>query len=167
MITPVPDLTRTQIDRFHSLVIKADGDGCWLWDGPRTERGYGKICFGSTRKKTLRQYAAHRLAAFLATGEWREQACHDCDNPGCVRPGPGHVYWGNHATNTTDMVVRGRVASGVRNSAARLTPEQVAEIRSEAAVGPWGTQRRLARKHGVSDAAISLIVSRQVWESVA
>lgn len=42
-------------ERFWSKVGKADGDGCWLWIGNKTTKGYGKFFFD---KKTRQ---AHRV----------------------------------------------------------------------------------------------------------
>lgn len=166
MTTSPPVLTPTQIRRFWTLVDRGDGAGCFLWTGtrrPKTRGGYGLFAVGSTRKGNHRVMGAHRVALFLANGEWREQGCHKCGNPPCVRVGPGHLYWGDRLTNAADMVAHGNSNPGQKNPHARLTADQVARIRAEVASGPWGTQRRMAREYGVTDAAISLIVNGVTW----
>lgn len=52
---------------------------CHVWAGSLTQAGYGKICDGG------RQYYAHRLAWFIAYGEWPHRLRQICENRRCVR----------------------------------------------------------------------------------
>jgi hypothetical protein len=54
---------------------------------------------------------------------------------------------------------------GEKNGQAKLTPEQVMEIRSVTNPGgnPYGTAARLARKYGVSARAVSHVIRRERW----
>jgi hypothetical protein len=80
-----------------------NGD-CWIWRGavvPGT--GYGQITLA------CRKLGAHRAAWALANGYWpqsREQICHTCDNPVCVRP--DHLWAGTATSNMHDMIAKGR-----------------------------------------------------------
>jgi hypothetical protein len=46
---------------------------------------------------------------------------------------------------------------------AKLTAEQVADIRKRAEAGPRGINKWLAMDYGVSQSAISLIVNGKIW----
>lgn len=84
-------------------------------------------------------------------------ACHTCENRGCVNP--RHVYSGTKKTNANDRRndyqrkylpgVHTR-ARGEKHGSARLTEEQVAEIRATYRPGVRGHGlRALAKKYGV------------------
>lgn len=56
-----------------------------------------------------------------------------------------------------------RYAVGRAAPGAKITPEQVAEIKAQLAVGGHGIGRRLARQYGVTDGLISAIRHGRVW----
>lgn len=80
---------------------------------------------------------------------------HLCDNPPCFRF--DHLVVGTHAENIGMAAERGTFA-GERNGRAKLTEEEVAEIRRRP-----GSIRSLAREFGVSDAQISRIRTGKAW----
>lgn len=89
------------VTRFWSRVQKADG--CWLWAGSRSTRGYGMF------RRSKGSHAAHRIAWELANGRAVPDGLvvrHTCDNPPCVNP--AHLLIGTMADNYRDSVERGR-----------------------------------------------------------
>lgn len=79
--------------RFWTFVQK--GDHCWEWTGRKNPQGYGAFAGGG----------AYRFALELATGPLGDLlALHKCNNKGCVRVGPGHLYRGTYADNQRDRV---------------------------------------------------------------
>jgi hypothetical protein len=92
-------------------------DDCWLWTGPKTDLGYGKINTGRLR------YLAHRLSLQLASGEMGDglYACHHCDTPACVRP--SHLFWGTQTDNMRDALLKGRHLGGAFNAAKTHCPK--------------------------------------------
>ena len=97
--------------------------GCREWSGATTRNGYGKITVeGRTKLPHREAYATFKGIipdGFVVT--------HTCDNRICINP--AHLVLGTHADNSADMVARGRSAAGARNSRAKLSPTQIAEIR--------------------------------------
>lgn len=83
----------------------------------------------------------------------RLHALHRCDRPSCVNP--RHLFAGSHRDNMKDASDKGRI-----RYAAKLSVEQVAEIRASSAA-----QLELAAKFGVSQSHISRLLSgsRNYW----
>jgi HNH endonuclease len=151
---------------------------CWVWMRARAGSGYGRVRWNG------RDERAHRVAWLLANGPVPEGLCvlHRCDNPPCVRP--DHLFLGTKADNAQDCARKGRNssvvhpeahragikrwltehperhASGERNGAAKLTAQQAAEIRS---LRGQVSQRELARRFGVSKAAIYYVQIGRNW----
>lgn len=99
--------------------------GCWEWTGARDRAGYGLIWISNQR------IPAHRWAAALVYGPNDDLfVLHHCDNPPCVNP--AHLRYGTLADNIADMVSRGRLVNprGEENGNARLTAEDVRQIRA-------------------------------------
>lgn len=141
----------------------ATGDGCWEWTRARNRRGYGVVNLQSGQVK------AHRLAWELTNGPIPagRYVLHSCDNPPCVRP--DHLRIGSLADNNRDARERGHHFSpfrgqdqrGALNHYARLTEEQVAEIRALYASGVF--QRLIAARFGITQSNVSHIVRGKTW----
>jgi hypothetical protein len=150
-------------ERFMSKIQQV-GD-CWMWQGVSTLGGYGVLTVA--RKRTY----AHRLSYSLFVGEIPDGmcVCHKCDTPSCVNP--AHLWLGTHSDNTRDAVAKGRWGPqlhpesyrhrkrmvGANNPKARLTWEQVAEIKATFARG--GVSKvSIARQYGVPESTIGQII---------
>lgn len=157
-------------------VVESDPDACWEWQGSLLRRGYGSV-----GRIDGQSWQAHRLAWVLANGSIPPGlcVCHHCDNPRCVRP--SHLFLGTRKENNDDKERKGRASHpqgeqhgwqrkpesrpmGEVNGMAKLTEDQVREIRSRAASG--ATFKGLAREYGVSDTQISWIVKRKSWQHI-
>lgn len=151
--------------RFWDRVNKTDG--CWKWTASKNLRGYGQLTFGSRTDKSRNTVSAHRLSWMINVGDIPSKMCvlHKCDNPPCVRP--EHLYVGTHQDNMRDRDSKGRNAqvAGEQHGAAKLTEEQVKEIRSQYIPGVI-SQSMLAAHYGVSREAISFIVNRVNWKHI-
>lgn len=134
---------------------------CWNWTGARMPRskhgrgGYGAIGVGT------RVVTTHRLAFELFFGPIPKgtMVLHRCDNRICVNP--EHLYLGSAKRNTRDMLDRAREAWGERNGQAKLTEDDIRRI--FALRRQRLTQRRIASQFGVTQSAISRILSRECW----
>jgi len=131
------------------------GSRCHVWKGAR-RRGYGR--FGLTSKVTL---SAHRFAWELEKGPIPEGliVLHQCDNKPCVNT--DHLRIGTTQDNSDDCRERGQLPAGERNGGAKLSAEDVREIRRRAANG--STHSALAREYGVHKTTITRAVSRRHW----
>lgn len=97
-------MTNVLNDLFWSRVRKSDGDGCWEFSRPTSDRGYARLyVFGYYTM-------AHRLSWLVTNGAIADGlfVCHTCDNPRCVRP--DHLFLGTAEENVQDMVKKGRAA---------------------------------------------------------
>lgn len=148
---------------FIAHIVKVDG--CWLWAGEQFESGYGAF-YIEEPKQTVR---AHRFAYALWVGPLLEglYVCHRCDNPLCVNP--KHLWQGTAAENSADMVSKNRQAVGERHGRAKLTADDVREIRAALATrrarGP-NTVAQVARRYGICRKTARAIADRQLWRSV-
>lgn len=154
-------MTPTQrVENFWRYVDKQGP--CWLWvGGPRPSKAsrYGKFYNGE------RQVFAHRYMYELVLGPIPEGqvVLHSCDNGYCVNP--AHLSLGTQKENMQDCARKGRRnVRGGRNPKAKLTAEQVAEIRVRLANGE--THRPLAKEYGVHKTAVSFIASGRTWKEV-
>jgi hypothetical protein len=158
-------------------------DTCWLWMGSHSTAGYGTITVDS------KAILVHRLAYELTFGPIPDGlwVLHRCDTPACVRP--VHLFLGTRTDNMQDMVRKGRhwvhtrperiprgaksgarlhperVPRGEKTTFAKLTAEQVREIRHLQRNGTL-SQQAIGDMFGVSHSAISSIIHRKTWRHV-
>lgn len=135
---------------------------CWLWVGSLDAYGYG----------SFRGKKAHRVSFGMAFGsvDGVTMVCHHCDVRNCVNP--SHLYAGDAKTNARDMFARKRVSrAGARNSRAKLTPADAAEIRAFLSAPLEGGRKRrrrgtmaaLAKKYGVNRTIIHRVATGELW----
>ncbi|MBX3048618.1 MAG: HNH endonuclease [Anaerolineales bacterium] len=144
--------------RFWSKVQIGPETECWNWTASTQSKGYGS--FGIGGGKTA---LAHRVAYQLTKGPIPEGLLvrHHCDNRICCNP--AHLETGTIADNNRDAVLRGRTAKGERNGRAKLSMEQVAEIRrlrNEESL----KISELAQAYKMHPKSISNIVKERYWK---
>ena len=135
-------------------MLRPNGD-CLEWTGYCLPSGYGQTwAYGKTWK-------THRLALHLegvdVTGH---MVLHSCDNPRCCNP--EHLRLGTHQENLDDKVSRGRQACGTKITQAKLTEQDVLEIRAITGM----SQRAIADQYGVDHSAINRIILRKRWNHI-
>lgn len=144
-------------DRFWAKVRKSDG--CWEWTAAIFQtRGYGQFQLDG------KPHRAHRVSFAWANGPIPDgqQVLHRCDNRRCVRP--DHLFLGTQMDNITDMFTKRREnkAHGEGHYRARLTDEDVRDIRASRRSSQ---EEGLAR--GMNASAIRAIRRRVRWAHVA
>lgn len=163
-------------DRFWKRVNKKGPlipdmiECCWVWVGALDKDGYG--VFGvSTLVKSAR---AHRVAWEFLHGDPGDLCVlHECDNPSCCNP--EHLFLGTQADNMRDKMGKGRHRSGLKehperaakgegHGNAKLTEEQVREIR-ERYVPRKVTLHQLAKEFGVSFTTVHRAL-REGWRHI-
>jgi hypothetical protein len=155
---------RSLSDRFWS---KVDRSGqCWTWQASLDSKGYGN--FGLPRNDGTGRFVmqrAHRVAWMLTHGAMPTSTdflCHRCDNPRCVNP--AHLFIGDAQANVSDCISKGRLndRSGENNPRAKLTEEQVQDIRSSSA-----SLNALAVKYGVAKSVVASARKGETWRGLA
>ena len=152
------EMRRSFIERFWSNVNVAGPDECWEWKAAKNSNGYGEFYDG------IGQVLAHRYAYEITNMSILKglACCHTCDNPSCVNP--AHLWVGTQHDNMTDKVQKNRQQRGERVPGAKLTTDDVREIRRLCADGTQ--QKAVAHMYGIGTGAVCRIVKRQRWAHV-
>ena len=157
-ILDVSALDKTEA-RFLAKVAPPDENGCHLWTAYVNRNGYGQFGYFGRNVK------AHRYAAGMVDLPPEIQTRHICPGePNRLCVNPAHLTFGSHADNMRDRNEAGRQArqKGVDHGGAKLTEEQVLEIRRRYAAGGV-SQQALGDEFGVAQHTISDIVRRRYW----
>lgn len=160
-----PLYQRTPESRFWVRVNKNGplhpnlGTQCWLWDGyifPTT--GYGGFKIGN------KLILIHRYSWTLHNGPILATICvlHHCDNKLCVNP--NHLFLGTKTDNNADRDKKDRQAKGENNGTARLTDNQIQDIREKHKMGL--SYRTLALEYNIDYTQIGRIVTRKQWRHI-
>lgn len=145
--------------RFWEKVDRRGPNDCWEWRGATGKGGYGSFWANGGSAKS------HRVAYELEVGKIPQGVgyhgfcvCHTCDNRKCVNP--THLFLGTNAENVADRNAKGRTVRGEASGKAKLTADEVENIR---ALYPGETQKFIADLFGVSRSQIAAIVRNEQW----
>ncbi len=161
---PKPEPTDAQkLARLERGYIPEPNSGCWLWTEAQkgryalSHKGYGMIKWRGIG------LSAHRFSweihnGPIPNGMW---VLHRCDNPPCVNP--EHLFLGTALDNNRDRDAKGRKAPfiGETHGRAKLTQQQVYDIRQSAL-----SNIVLARTYNVTRSLISKIRLRNIWTHI-
>lgn len=151
-----PDVERRFVEKYE---VEED-TGCWLWTAGVGSHGYG--AFGIEHDNVQ---LAHRVSYALEHGELPGEGVlrHQCDTPRCVNP--DHLVPGSQSDNLQDAVERGGYGVGEDRPTAKLTEDDVREIRRRYATGEE-TQAEIAEDYPIGRPTVSDIVRRRRWAHV-
>lgn len=138
--------------------VNFQGSECLIYPFCRTTTGYGQL---KIAKKTR---GAHRIMCILVNGEPRNRtmhAAHSCGNGhlGCVNP--RHLSWKTRSENAQDKVLHNTDSRGEKSVHSKLTDKAVIDIKTSNL-----PTLQLARKYGVSDAAVWRVLNGKSWRHV-
>jgi HNH endonuclease len=142
--------------RFWGRMAKTAHNRCWRWTARTNRDGYGVFCIGAGMEMLAHRVVWTWTYGLIPPGFF---VIHTCDVAACANP--AQLRAGTQADNVADQVRKHRVALGERNGTAKLTAQQVDEIRHRVRAG--AIQQPLAQEYGVSPALVSLVVNRKVW----
>lgn len=145
---------RSVEERFYNFISPEPNSGCWLWLGPLSGSGYGRM---TINKKGVQ---AHRVAWEINNGKIPDGlfACHTCDVRCCVNP--AHLFLGTQSDNLQDMVNKKRdnPRRGERHGKARFSETQIAAIRAD-----MRSLAQIASEYGVDKQYIHRIKKGKHW----
>lgn len=151
----VKHIYRDDDRRFDSYVELIPFSTCHYWVGVLGHFGYGQFSIRG-KKTSAHRYAYERSHGSIPKGM---HVRHRCDVPCCVAP--GHLELGTHQDNMDDMVRRGRQSRGSDVACAKLTENDVLDIRASS-----GTDTALSKLYGVSNVALGNARKRKTWRHI-
>lgn len=131
---------------------------CWVWAYGKTTAGYGEFTFSSML------FYTHRIMWEEIHDKIPNGMCvlHNCDNPPCINP--NHLFLGTKGDNTKDMLSKDRHPKGEDCNYAKLTVNNVKDIRQLLSKGIY--QKDIANLYGVSRLTISNIRTGRTWSHI-
>lgn len=154
---------RFKTRKFLASVISGEiaSDDCIVWPFSRLSNGYAQACM-KEHQSTL----AHRIVCIEVHGaapSSEHQVAHSCGkgNEGCINP--RHLRWATSFENHQDRKGHGTWRAGEGHGSAKLTNEQVREIRD---LKGLHSQRELGRMFGVCKSLIGAIHRHEIWPEI-
>ncbi len=142
---------------LYDVVLAYDGDECLSWPYGKTPRGYGRIRIDG------KHHIVSRLVCEAHNGPPptpKHQAAHSCGKGhlGCVAR--QHLSWKTNAENQADRIAHGTAALGQINKMAKLTEDEIREIR---ALRGTRSQREIGNKFNINQNQVCRIQRRESW----
>jgi hypothetical protein len=144
---------------YYLAHVDDETDECILWPYYADQDGYGQLRFNGTYAK-VHALACERRHGPRPPGMLALHAPVVCHNPSCFNW--RHLSWGTLKQNAEHKALDGTSHAGERNPRARLTREDVAEMRARYAAGGI-LQRELAAEYGVAVVTASQIIRGRSW----
>jgi len=145
-------------ERFWKHVAK--GAVCWEWTAYAVN-GTGVMGVRRDNGK-FSPRTVNRIAYELQHGPISDgtQVIHNCGNSLCVRG--EHLQLGDHTDKMRQVMAHGNTTRGERSASAKLTEDQVREIRARYAAGGI-SQSKLGKEYGLCQANVGELLRRVTW----
>lgn len=155
-------LNLRNIETMQNFLRKTDYDnGCVVWKGSKSKRGYGSVSVSGVSLKAHRVSYSWANSVDIPDGM---HVCHACDNPSCVNP--EHLWLGTPRENVFDMFKKGRyrIVNSKAHSGTRLSEDDVREIvrLKESGLG----YKKIAKLYPVDRTSIVGIILGKTWTHV-
>jgi DNA-binding XRE family transcriptional regulator len=139
------------------ITWKVDENGCWICTSHAPDtKGYPQKRINGKKKQISRIIYTEKF------GEIPENIfiCHTCDNPSCINI--EHLFPAPNVDNVKDKVMKNRQSRmpGEQHPMAKLTEQQVKEIRNSKDIGC----RKLAEIYNVTHSTIAYIRKGKLWK---
>ena len=133
----------------------------WPFSKGSSDKGPGYGHIGRDKNRLVHIEICRRVHGAKPTR--KHEVAHSCGNGhlGCINP--NHLRWATRSENHQDKKQHGTDHGGERNPRAKLTSRQILKI-SE--LGGKITQKEIAERFDVSQAAVSLILSGKHWSGL-
>lgn len=142
---------------FLKAALAAETDDCIIWPFYTMKNGYAQAGFH------FGMALAHRWVCEQAHGAPPDKgydAAHGCGHRSCVNP--RHLRWATKAENEADKKNHGTYYT--RLGGAKLDPERVRAIRTQAACGL--SLDNLSSRFSTPVSTIRKVVNRETWKHV-
>jgi hypothetical protein len=143
--------------RFMKKVDKTET--CWLWTACKDEGGYGHFRLGNKMPPAHRVSFEHFKEPILQG----LNVNHTCDNPPCVNP--EHLWQGTQKEGIVDRDSKGRQMKGEKQCLAKLTEQQVLDIRTKYIPRVY-TQIMLMKEYNIGKSTVKQIIQRRTWKHI-
>lgn len=136
---------------LEKILAHTEKDGeCLRWTGCKDKDGYGLTAIKGVKMP------AHRAAMSFLHDVTGQYVLHKCTHRDCVNP--EHLYLGTQKQNVQDQIDAGTFVYGSKNGMARLTEEQVSNIRKS-----QQTCAELAKEYGYTYSGMWDILKGRSW----
>jgi hypothetical protein len=149
------------IERFFTKVEQGENENdCWKWHGTKLNGTYGHF------KLNKKMILAHRLSYEYHNNCQIKEGniiLHSCDNPECTNP--NHLKEGTQLENIIDRQNKNRQNKGEQQRSAKLTEQQVKEIRLKYSYKNI-THSKLANEYQVATSTITQVLNYYNWKDI-
>lgn len=129
---------------------------------------YGQLQVGLRLNGVRKWFGVHRLVCLAFHGEppaGKGCAAHFPD-PDPTNNRPDNLVWATYQENSDHRRVHGTILEGGRNPSARLSAQDVEQIRNEfwrGTAGRPGNKAELARRFGISASQVARVANGRGW----